>query len=464
MLLRTAALLLAACAASTDAACPFGGGGRAAAAAATSSGCPFGGASTSAPSSSAIHPAKVPLALAAAHYLADSGLPFPPIVNSLLEEKAKAKKGTSPPRNPASRRSLSQVPPDWRPALGDYVPHTALGAAKAGLETILPQTQAEKWGRYLGAWKAGNFSLDAINPKTGWAVRSDAARVDAIKAERVADAEAKAAGTIDPKLAAAEAVYASLIIPNIYGLLARLAFHDCGTWNPSLSAIAGSNSTGTTLPPGRTGGCNGSVRYEFAQSNNLDLFLAWPWVDAGWKALNLKFPGTFSYADCVAIAASVAVAKATGPVMHVGYGRPDATGPDARVGVTHDPAGDRLLEGVDGITTLLDAWAAYGHSAETLTTLVGAHTFGVSSQHAPIGLLTPQSIVFSNRYYERVRDGAGYFPSDDALLYSPVTAAIVDTFADDEAAFFDAFRHEFSAMTWWGVAAAPQGVPGGGWQ
>ena len=107
---------------------------------------------------------------------------------------------------------------------------------------------------------------------------------------------------------------------------------------------------------------------------------------------------------------------------------------------------------------MLAMWAAFGHSPTTLTTLVGAHTFGVSSQHAPIGLLTPQSIVFSNRFYERVRDGAGFFPSDDALRYSPETAAIVDAFADDEAAFFEAFAREFTEMTWWGVSAARQGV------
>jgi len=453
-MLRAAALLLVA-AAAADAACPFSG--RPTTATTTTSGCPFGGGGggASPSTSSDIHPAKAPLARAAAAYLAGSGLPFPPAVTALLAADEKA----SPPR---PRRALAQVPPDWRPALGDYVPHTALGAAKAGLETILPQTQADKWGRYLGAWKAGNFSLGAVHPKTGWAVRSDLGRLEAIGAERVADAAARAAGAIDEKLAAAEEVYASLIIPNIYGLLARLAFHDCGSWNPGLAAIAGSNATGTSVPPGRAGGCNGSVRYEFSQSNNLDLFLAWPWVDAGHKALAARYPGVFSYADCIAIAASVAVKKASGPVMHVGYGRPDAAGPDPRSGVTHNPAGERLLDGPSGIAALLDTWAAFGHSAETLTTLVGAHTFGVSSQHAPIGLLTPQSIVFSNRYYERVRDGAGYFPSDDALRFSPVTAAIVEEYANDEAAFFGAFEREFGAMTWWGVAAAPQGLAGGG--
>jgi catalase (peroxidase I) len=272
--------------------------------------------------------------------------------------------------------------------------------------------------------------------------------------------------SLDARLAAAEQTYASLIIPNIYGLLARLAFHDCGTYNPGLeAAVSGgrdtTTNTSTSLPPGRVGGCNGSVRYEFQQSNNLDLFLAWPWVDAGHKALAARFgDGVFSFADCIAIAASVAVAKATGPVMHVGYGRPDADGPDPRAGVTHDPAGDRLLTGKAGIEAMLASWAAYGHSADTLTTLVGAHTFGVSSQHAPIGLLTPQSIIFSKRYYERVRDGAGYFPSDDALRYSPATSALVDAYADDEGLFFEAFKREFSAMTWWGVAAPRQGVVG----
>ena len=455
MLLRTT-LLLAAAAATAHAACPFSSAATTSTST-SSSGCPFGGATSPSSSTFLDAPAVAGLALAAAHYLADDpAVSLPPPVAAALRRGDGAHQAAS--SSSSSRRALHQVPPDWRPALGDYIPHTALGAAKAGLETILPQTQAAKWERYLGAWKASNFSLGAINPKTGWAVRSDVGRIDAIKAARVADAVVKQNGGIDEKLAFAEAIYASLIVPNIYGLLARLSFHDCGPYNPALAAVAGGNSTGRPIPPGRTGGCNGSVRYEFGQSNNLDLFLAWPWVDAGKKALDAKYPGVFSFADCVAIAASVAIAKASGPVIHVGYGRPDATGPDPRSGVTHDPAGDRTLAGAAGIDRMLAMWAAFGHSPTTLTTLVGAHALGVSSQHAPIGLLTPQSIVFSNRFYERVRDGAGFFPSDDALRYSPETAAIVDAFADDEAAFFEAFAREFKEMTWWGVSAARQGV------
>lgn len=455
------ALLLAALAGTASGACPF------ARSPSPSGGCPFGCGSSSATPNS-VDPTRATLALAAADYLAASGgdadVTFPPVVRQMLAAREKeggedAGPSTSSPSattTSAHRRSLRQVPPDWRPAIGDYVPHTALGAAKAALETVLPQTQKAKWDRYLSAWKAGNHSLDAIEPKSGWAVRSDADRLGAIKAEREADAENKSS-VIDDKLAKAEQVYASLIIPNIYGLLTRLAFHDCGPFNPGLAAIT---ANATASPPGRTGGCNGSVRYEFQQSNNLDLFLAWPWVDAGKKALDKLHPGAFSYADCIAIAASVAVAKATGPIMHVGYGRPDASGPDPRTGVTHDPATDRQLTGARGVEAMLSSWAAFGHSAETLTTLLGAHTFGVSSQHAPIGLLTPQSIIFSKRYYERVRDGAGYFPSDDALRYSPVTSALVDAYAENESLFFEAFKREFTAMTWWGVAADRQGVVG----
>lgn len=53
----------------------------------------------------------------------------------------------------------------------------------------------------------------------------------------------------------AEMVFRSVVTPLNNGLMLRIAFHECGTFD-----FRG--------PPGRKGGCNGSIRYEFDWASN----------------------------------------------------------------------------------------------------------------------------------------------------------------------------------------------------
>jgi peroxidase len=171
----------------------------------------------------------------------------------------------------------------------------------------------------------------------------------------------------------------------------------------------------------------------------------------------LKWPGAFSAADCIAIAAAAAVAANGGPLVNVGYGRPDAHGPDVLLGVgTHGDVGKDL-----GIEGLLSDWMAYGFTPRTLCILSGGHTMGISGQAIPQSRLGDPA--FNNGYYRDVLAGRGFFASDKALADSPLTLRCVQQCAQSQAWFFEEWKREFFEMTWWGTAeqgVLPKGLEG----
>lgn len=57
------------------------------------------------------------------------------------------------------------------------------------------------------------------------------------------------------------------------------------------------------------------------------------WVQASKQVLDRMLPSPISYADLCAIAGAVGVYNTHGPLMNVGYGRPDVDGPDPFQGV-----------------------------------------------------------------------------------------------------------------------------------
>ena len=59
----------------------------------------------------------------------------------------------------------------------------------------------------------------------------------------------------DGVMRVSEGVFRAVINPLNGGLMARIAFHECGTFD-------------YRGPPGRKGGCNGSIRYEFDWASN----------------------------------------------------------------------------------------------------------------------------------------------------------------------------------------------------
>ena len=161
--------------------------------------------------------------------------------------------------------------------------------------------------------------------------------------------------------------------------------------------------------------------------------------------LDLKWPGTFSLADCIAIAAACSVAANKGPLVNVGYGRADASTADVPVGIgTHGDVGKDL--GIDG---LLADWEAFGFTALQLCILSGGHTIGIGAQVNPQSRMGDSN--FNNGYYRDILAGRGFFASDKALADDPVTLACVQQAAQSQDWFFEQWKREFFEMTWWVV-------------
>jgi hypothetical protein len=171
----------------------------------------------------------------------------------------------------------------------------------------------------------------------------------------------------------------------------------------------------------------------------------------------LKYPSTFSVADCIAIAGACAVAANDGPLVNVGYGRIDAPQADVPLGIgTHGDVGKDL-----GIQGLLADWTAFGFTPRTLCILSGGHTMGISGQAIPQSRLGDPA--FNNGYYRDVLAGRGFFASDKALADSPATLPCVQAAAQSQDWFFSEWAREFFEMTWWGTAEqgiVPKGLEG----
>jgi hypothetical protein len=147
--------------------------------------------------------------------------------------------------------------------------------------------------------------------------------------------------------------------------------------------------------------------------------------------------------------------------MHVGYGRVDAASSDPDAGPASNPQVGKDFSPA----SLADVWLVqYGLPSSSLCALMGAHTFGISSVSAPLGVFAPTGpLLFTNAYYRRVADGTAHFPVDNALAGIPETAGCVDAYAADQGAFFEGFAREYRGMTWWGQGAVGgvSGLEGG---
>lgn len=230
----------------------------------------------------------------------------------------------------------------------------------------------------------------------------------------------------------AEAVFRAVSNPINNGLMLRIAFHECGTFD-------------YRGPPGRKGGCNGSIRYEFDWVSNGGIQrFGYPFMWAGREIANaILGAGTISFADAAVIVGAAGVANAGGPWVNgtrsfflflfaivrarknkvplspppplslslfprknksssfpsVGYGRPDVTEEDIKTGVSANTEVEKDFE----LPELLAEWQRFGFDADILCILSGGHSFGISATSSPQGLLTTP--VFSNKYYKNIEAG-----------------------------------------------------------
>ena len=416
-------------------------------------------------------------------------------------------------RAPAARRRLASAYPAPGDAFAGFLPGTLTSSLAAIAKTLAPQTVKATVDRYVSAAAAWNVTaLDGVDGAEPHVSRLEAA-VSAVEASLAADKAGSSApdtfdgSTPDGPLEFAEVLFKALMYPIPPSLFLRLAFHDCGSWNKAAAAVRSGGRSG--VGPSQ-GGCNGSVRFELGRSGNYGLGVTWPVVNFGWKVkreermegklescalragelcevrvalfstihphtrpppfppslpallqvLQHKFPDLFSVADAIAIAGAAGVRAAFGPVMHVGYGRVDSSSADPDAGPASNPQVGKDF----GPEALSNAWLTqYALSPASLCTLLGAHTFGISSVSVPVGVFAPTGpLLFTNTYYRRVADGTANFPVDNALAEIPETAGCVATYAANQAAFFEGFSREYRGMTWWGQEAARVvGIEGG---
>jgi L-ascorbate peroxidase len=353
---------------------------------------------------------------------------------------------------PPRRHLLGSAYPAPTEALAGFLPGT-LGASLAAIaKTLAPQTTKSLVDSHVHAaagWKnvTGADGTDAPAHASRLEAAIAAVRASLAAGKGSAAADAWDGSFPDPPLAFAEELFKLLMYPIPPSLFVRAAFHDCGAWNKAAGALHNDGGGGGVGP--NRGGCNGSLRFELHRPSNYGLGLTWPVINFGWKVLQAAYPGAFSRADAVAIAGAGAVRAAFGPVIHVGYGRVDAAGPDPDWGPASNPAAGSAASPADLKAGWLGAW---GLSPASLCALLGAHTFGISSVSVPLGAFAPTGpLLFTNAYYRRVVDGTAHFPVDNSLGALPETAACVRAYAGDQAAFFAGFAKEYRAMSWWGT-------------
>jgi catalase (peroxidase I) len=151
-----------------------------------------------------------------------------------------------------------------------------------------------------------------------------------------------------------------------------------------------------------------------------------------------------TWADFIQVAGARAVEATGGPKMTIPLGRPDV-----RKG---DPAGQLPASTLDA-KGLEDLFMRNGYTLTDIVALSGSHSIGSSRANDPKGPMTPTPTKFDNSYFKLLLKGGGAFPSDRALVAAPETKALVQKFARDQGAFFDAFAAAYIKMGLKGLAA-----------
>ncbi|XP_007017880.2 PREDICTED: peroxidase 64 [Theobroma cacao] len=244
--------------------------------------------------------------------------------------------------------------------------------------------------------------------------------------------------------------------------LLRMHFHDCFIRGCDASVLLnskGNNKAEKDGPP------NISVHAFYV-------------IDNAKKELESSCPGVVSCADILALAARDAVALSGGPTWEVPKGRKDG-----RISLATETR--QLPASTFNISQLQQNFAQRGLSIEDLVALSGGHTLGFShcssfqnrirSFNATLDVdptmkpsfaaklrsvcpahnkvqnagspLDSSTFVFDNAYYKLILQGKSIFSSDQALLTTPKTEALVSKFANSQKAFEKAFVNSMIKMS-----------------
>ncbi|EEF52774.1 Peroxidase 64 precursor, putative [Ricinus communis] len=244
--------------------------------------------------------------------------------------------------------------------------------------------------------------------------------------------------------------------------LLRMHFHDCFIRGCDASVLLESKGKNTAEKDGPP---------------NISLH-AFYVIDNAKKAVEATCPGVVSCADILALAARDAVAFSGGPSWDVPKGRKDG-----RISKASDT---RQLPGpAFNISQLQQSFSQRGLSLEDLVALSGGHTLGFSHCSSfqnrihnfnssldidptmnpsfaaslrnvcPVhnkvknagATLDSSTAIFDNSYYKLLLQGNTLFSSDQALLTTPKTKALVSKFASSQENFEKAFAKSMIKMS-----------------
>ncbi|XP_071737907.1 L-ascorbate peroxidase, cytosolic-like [Rutidosis leptorrhynchoides] len=209
-------------------------------------------------------------------------------------------------------------------------------------------------------------------------------------------------------------------------LMLRLAFHSAGTFDKNT----------------KTGGPFGTIRQKEEQNHGPNVGLD--------KAIEMLEPlkqefQIVSYGDLYVLAGIVAVESTGGPPITFHPGRPDNPTP---------PVEGRLPLPNHGLEQLRGVFVnSMGLNDQDLVALSGGHTLGSGHKDRSgiEGSWTTNPLVFDNSYYKELLAGdkAGLIqlPSDKALLADPALRPLVEKFASDQNAFFQAFAESYMKLS-----------------
>lgn len=262
-----------------------------------------------------------------------------------------------------------------------------------------------------------------------------------------------------------------LSIPTTAAGALRLFFHDCVVGGCDASLLLSSSSFNTAE---RDQDINKAL-----PGDAFDL------VIRAKTKLELVCPGIVSCSDILVEATRDLLTIVGGPYYPVRLGRKDGTESRASDVEGH------IARANMSVTQIIDIFAAKGFSVQEMVTLSGAHTIGFShcsefanrifKSNDPTmnpeyakGLrklcenYTKDETIaafndpmspgkFDNTYYSNLQNGLGLLATDQALAFDTRTKPLVDLYAENQSAFFDAFARAMEKVSVLGVKTGRKG-------
>ncbi|XP_022849339.1 peroxidase 29 [Olea europaea var. sylvestris] len=264
----------------------------------------------------------------------------------------------------------------------------------------------------------------------------------------------------------------SLTDPTTPAAILRLLFHDCQVQGCDASILLDPESD--------------IFQTEMASGKNLGIRKR-ETINTIKTAVEALCPQQVSCADILVLAAREAIAMSGGPMIVVPLGRRDSSSP------SNFRQADASLPGPNiGLDATLQLFAKKGMTVAESVAILGAHTLGVThcfnlesrlykqevdkidpqfeiflKMSCPLRSFTPNSsfivndpttLSFDNQYFVNSINGRGVLRIDAEMPLDPRTAPFIQTFADDQEVFFEAFSSAFAKLSSSNVLTGNQGV------